>query len=91
MVERLHTDTTSVSLYGMAYADDPEVAIARGFSKDRHPDPLRFKIGSQCFAAERRRTVPGRKRPDGRRLGAPPPDWRTFLYQATNGTRTTDV
>lgn len=46
VVERLHTDTTSVSLYGMDYADDPEVAIARGFSKDRKPELLQFKIGS---------------------------------------------
>ncbi|MCL6597106.1 MAG: IS1634 family transposase, partial [Firmicutes bacterium] len=46
VVERLHTDTTSVSLYGTDYGDDPEVAIARGFSKDRKPELLQFKIGS---------------------------------------------
>jgi transposase len=37
VVERLHTDTTSISLYGTDSGDGPEVAIARGFSKDRRP------------------------------------------------------
>jgi len=46
VVERLHTDTTSISLYGVDYTADPEVAIARGFSKDRKPERLQFKIGS---------------------------------------------
>lgn len=46
VIERLHTDTTSISLYGVDYHEDPNVAIARGYSKDRRPESLQFKVGS---------------------------------------------
>lgn len=46
VVERLHTDTTSISLFGTGYDVDTGVAITRGFSKDHRPDLVQFKIGS---------------------------------------------
>ena len=51
VIDRLHTDTTSVSVEG-AYehqeADGPK--IARGFSKDLRPDLLQFKVGATVTA-----------------------------------------
>ena len=46
-IDRLHTDTTSVSLEG-AYTDQDPAGpkIALGFSKDLRPDLLQFKVGA---------------------------------------------
>jgi len=50
-IDRLHCDTTSVSLEG-AYehqeAGGPK--LARGFSKDLRPDLLQFKVGATVTA-----------------------------------------
>lgn len=46
-VDRLHADTTSVSVYG-AYEGEPHggLEIALGFSKDLRPDLKQFKVGA---------------------------------------------
>lgn len=48
IIDRLHADTTSVSVYG-AYEGEPlsdSLLIARGFSKDHRPDLKQFKAGT---------------------------------------------
>jgi transposase len=44
-VEQLHSDTTSVSVYGAYEGDEPGLGIVHGYSKDHRPDLLQFKVG----------------------------------------------
>ena len=45
VAERLHADTTSVSVYGR-YPEEGSVDITFGFSKDHRPDLRQFKVGA---------------------------------------------